>query len=81
MQSFLDWILFLKSGVERSLAIFGLAGADGGALEVELVRLVVVLVEEDDGLGGEVVDPRNHCSLHELEILPNGGKADACRKV
>lgn len=27
-----------------------------GVVEVELVGLVVVLVEEDDSLGGEVVD-------------------------
>lgn len=28
----------------------------GAAAEVELVRLAVILVEEEDGLGGEEVD-------------------------
>lgn len=33
------------------------------AVEVELVGLVVVLVEEDDGLGSEVVDADDLSSL------------------
>lgn len=43
----------------------GVGGEASGALEVELVGLVVVLVEEEDGFGGEVVDANDLCSLNK----------------
>ena len=66
MQSFLHRVFFLKRSVERSLPIFGLARADCGSLKVKLVGFVVVFVKEYDGLGGEVVDSHNDCSLNKL---------------
>jgi hypothetical protein len=43
--------------------VVGVLGEVVGVLEVELVGLVVVFVEEDDGLGGQVVYPNDLRSL------------------
>jgi len=51
MKFFLNWVLFFKCGVKRSLPIFRLGARNSRAFEVKLVRFMVVFVEENNGLG------------------------------
>ena len=64
MHLLLNSVFLPERAVTGRWAFYG--GWRGGVRrgEVELVALVVVFVEEQDGLGGEVVDSHQFCGLH-----------------
>lgn len=63
MKLFLNWIFLFEEAVGCGAVVFGLAGARRGGSEVELVRFVVVFVEEEYSFGCEVVDSCDFGSL------------------